>query len=128
MAKKEVIEQFDPSKAFPIITYGLPYDEACAKHLKDSLKCSKPFIIFSGSMSRETDAIQRLTKSIGKEHIAGTHNGMKPHTYYSEVLEIMEEIKSTGADCIITVGGGSLIDGAKGMAFVGPILHRLCNN
>ena len=43
---------------------------------------------------------------------------MKPHTPYSEVLEIVEDVKKTGADCILTLGGGSLIDGAKAVAFV----------
>ena len=42
---------------------------------------------------------------------------MQPHTLYSEVLFVASEVKASGADCIITLGGGSLIDGAKGIAF-----------
>ena len=42
---------------------------------------------------------------------------MQPHTLYSEVLAVASAVKASGADCIITLGGGSLIDGAKGIVF-----------
>jgi alcohol dehydrogenase class IV len=42
---------------------------------------------------------------------------MQPHTLYSEVLAVASEVKNSGADSIITLGGGSLIDGAKGIVF-----------
>jgi alcohol dehydrogenase class IV len=118
MAKSEVIERLDPKKAFPIVTYNIAFPEACAKHLKETVHCSKPFIIVSGSLSRNTDAVQRLTAALGEQNVAGVRAGMQPHTLYSEVLEISQEIKKSGADAVITLGGGSLIDGAKGMVFV----------
>jgi len=118
MAKTEVIERLDPGKPFPIITYNLPFPEACSKHLKETLNCSKPFIIISGSLSRNTDAVERLKIALGEGNVVGVRAGMQPHTLYSEVLEISKEIKKSGADSVITVGGGSLIDGAKAMVFV----------
>ena len=42
---------------------------------------------------------------------------MQPHTLYSEVLAVASEVKDSGADSIITLGGGSLIDGAKAIVF-----------
>ena len=42
---------------------------------------------------------------------------MQPHTLYSEVLAVASAVKASGADCVITLGGGSLIDGAKGIVF-----------
>ncbi|KAH8897527.1 putative Fe-containing alcohol dehydrogenase [Thozetella sp. PMI_491] len=116
MAAPEVIERYNPAKPFPVITYNIPYYEALAKHLTDSVGGARPFIIISGSLSRDTDAVQRLTDSIGQDRIVGFHYGMKPHTFYSEVLEIMREIRQAGADSIITVGGGSLVDGVKAIA------------
>lgn len=118
MAAKEVTERLDPSKPFPIIAFGLSYYDACARHLTNSLNCSRPFIIISGSLAENTDAIQQLSNSLGKDQIAGIRRGMRPHTFYSEVLETAEAVKSSGADSIITVGGGSLIDGAKAIVFV----------
>jgi alcohol dehydrogenase class IV len=118
MAKTEVIERLNPAKPLPIITYNLPFPEACAKHLKETLNCGKPFIIVSSSLSRNTDATKRLEAALGEGNVAGVRVGMQPHTLYSEVLEISKTIKQSGADSVITVGGGSLIDGAKAMVFV----------
>ena len=43
---------------------------------------------------------------------------MKPHTWYSEVLKFSKEIKRSRADSVITIGGGSIVDGAKAAVFV----------
>lgn len=119
---QETVERFDPAKELPIITHGLPYPEACAKHLGDTLHCSRPFLVISNSLSKSTDAIGLLKAALGRDDVAlaGVHIGMKPHTYYSEVLQIAREVKDSGADSIITVGGGSLIDGAKAISLVSP--------
>lgn len=118
MPKDEVIERLDPGKPLPIISYNLPFPEACAKHLKETLNCSRPFIIVSGSLIRNTDALERLQSTLGEGSFVGVRVGMQPHTLYSEVLEISKGIRKCGADSVITLGGGSLIDGAKAMVFV----------
>lgn len=116
----ESIERFDPDKEFPVITYGLPYPEACTKHLTTTLSSLKPFLVISESLSKTTDVVQRLTSALnnGNVKVVGTHIGMRPHTYYSEVLQVLHEVKDSGADAVVTVGGGSLIDGAKAISFV----------
>ena len=43
---------------------------------------------------------------------------MKPHTCMSEVLEVIENVRRVDANLIVTLGGGSLIDGAKAIGFV----------
>jgi alcohol dehydrogenase class IV len=118
MATAEVIERLDPAKPLPIVTYNVPFPEACAKHMQETLNCSNAFIIVSGSLSRNTDALERLKSTLGEGNVVGVRKGMQPHTLYSEVLEISKEIKKSGAECVITLGGGSLIDGAKAMVFV----------
>ncbi|KUI58246.1 Alcohol dehydrogenase 4 [Cytospora mali] len=117
---QETVERFNPAKELPIITHGLPYPQACAKHLKDTLHRSRPFLVISNSLGRNTDAIERLRSALDNDHVAlaGVHVGMKPHTYYSEVLQVAREVRDSGADCIVTIGGGSLIDGAKAMSLV----------
>jgi alcohol dehydrogenase class IV len=111
-------ERIDPAKALPIVSWGIPFPEACAKHMSDTLHTSKAYVIVSGSLSRNTDALQRLESALGPERVAGVWKGMTPHTLYSELLTIAKDVKKSGADCIVTLGGGSLIDGAKGMVFV----------
>ena len=117
---QETTERFNPAKEFPIFTHGLPYPEACAKQLGGALHCSRPFLMVSNSLSRNTDAVGRLESALtgGDVHIAGVRVGMKPHTYYSEVLQVAQEVRDAGADSIVTVGGGSLIDGAKAISLV----------
>lgn len=122
----EVIERLDPGKPLPIVTHNIRFPEACVKHLKTTLNCFRPFIIVSGSLSRNTDAVIGLTAAIGEENIAGVRIGMQPHTLYSEVLEVSHEIRKSAADSVITLGGGSLIDGAKAMVFVSAFLPAFC--
>lgn len=43
---------------------------------------------------------------------------MQSHTLWSEVLEIAEEARNAKADLILTLGAGSLTDGAKIVALV----------
>jgi alcohol dehydrogenase class IV len=118
MAHTEHIEQFFPGVEYPIISYGLPFPQACAKHAKETLGCSKVYVICSGSLSRNTDVLARLEAALGKDHLVGVRKGMKPHTMFSELLEVAADVEKSGADCIITVGGGSLVDAAKYIPFV----------
>lgn len=117
---QEIVERFNPSQDFPIITYGLPYPEILAQQLSTTLRCSRPFIIVSNSLAKKTDALERLNTSLnsGDVKIAGIREGMRPHTYYSEVLEVASEVKVSGADCVVTIGGGSLTDAAKAIVLV----------
>jgi alcohol dehydrogenase class IV len=45
---------------------------------------------------------------------------MRPHTLWSEVLEIAIEARECEADLFLTVGGGTLTDGAKATVLVFP--------
>ncbi|ORY01283.1 putative Fe-containing alcohol dehydrogenase [Clohesyomyces aquaticus] len=97
----------------PWVSYGRPYDESCAKHVKDTFHASKVYIIASGSLSRNTDKVDKLVAAIGKDHVVGVKRGMTPHTPWSEILSITEECRKTDADCVVTLGAGSMTDGAK---------------
>ncbi|PIG90164.1 Fe-containing alcohol dehydrogenase [Aspergillus arachidicola] len=100
----------------PLLSYGVPFETAAAKHINDLFHASRVYIICSGSLSRNTDVLHRLNTSIGKDKIVGTRIGMRSHTYWSEILEIVHEARDSGADLILTIGAGSLTDGAKVVA------------
>lgn len=70
-------------------------------------------------MSNSTNVVEKISRALSRTHLVGIHAGMQSHTWYTEVLEISEEIKRSGADLVITIGGGSIIDGAKAAVFVG---------
>ncbi|KAE8141996.1 alcohol dehydrogenase [Aspergillus pseudotamarii] len=100
----------------PLLSYGVPFETAAAKHINDLFHASRVYIICSGSLSRNTDVLDRLSTTIGKDKIVGTRIGMRSHTYWSEILEIVHEARNSGADLILTIGAGSLTDGAKVVA------------
>ena len=115
--EQETCRSVWPQWELPLVSYGLDYPVACAKHVKD-LKASRVYIIVSGSLAGSGDYLQRLEGALGEETIAGVRVGMKPHTLYSEVIEIARDLAKLNVDCLIVLGGGSLIDGGKGAILV----------
>jgi alcohol dehydrogenase class IV len=99
----------------PYVSYGLPYTEACAKHVTKTFKSSRVYIIASGTLSRETDRVERLIEALTQQgvEVVGVKKGMRPHTPWTQIIEIASEARAGNADCIVTLGAGSLTDGAK---------------
>ena len=108
-------DHFEPAfsdREVPNITWGLHFDDACAKHILKTLKCSRIYIIASKSLSKNTDALKRLQSALG-DKVVGVRIGMTPHTHWNEVLEIIQDAAPSKPDCIVTLGAGSLTDAAK---------------
>ena len=110
-------EAFLQDQGSSYISHGLPYPEACAKHVAETFHASRIYVLASGSLSRKTDAVDRLNaalnKIVGNGAVVGVMRGIRPHTYYSDVLCITKEAKEFRADCLVTIGAGSLTDAAK---------------
>ena len=104
---------------YPYISHGLPFPQACAKHVDKTFRASRVYIIASGTLARTTDYVRELQQALG-ERVVGTRAGMTPHTLWSEILEIADECRDLDADLIVTLGAGSLTDGAKIIALVRP--------
>ena len=113
----ETIRSAFPDQEFPQLSYGLPYPETCRKHIDEEFKASRVYVLTSRTLANKTDALQKLKDALG-EKIACIRVGMTPHTMISEVLEVVHECKRLDADCIVTLGGGSLSDAAKLVAMV----------
>jgi alcohol dehydrogenase class IV len=115
----EVYRQAFPPQPYPLVSYNLPFHEACGKHLAtEDFRSNRVYVIASGSLCRQTSALQQLEEAIGRDKLAGVHKGMKSHTYWSEVLEIIKEVQESKAELLITLGAGSLTDAAKIVALV----------
>ncbi|KAF2476672.1 Dehydroquinate synthase-like protein [Lindgomyces ingoldianus] len=97
----------------PWVSYGRPYYESCAKHIKETFHASRVYIIASGSLSRNTDKVLKLVEAIGEDNVVGLRKGMTPHTPWSEILSISAECRKAKTDCVVTLGAGSTTDGAK---------------
>ena len=66
----------------------------------------------SGTLNRKTDEIEKIRKSLGTR-CAATFDAMPPHTPREAVIAAAEQARAANADLIVTVGGGSITDGAK---------------
>jgi maleylacetate reductase len=93
------------------VVFGRPAAEAVAAQM-DRLGAARAFLMVSGTLNRDTDEIEKIRSRLGSRCVA-TFDAMPPHTPREAVIAAAEEARSAGADLIVTVGGGSITDGAK---------------
>ncbi|ETN46600.1 uncharacterized protein HMPREF1541_00786 [Cyphellophora europaea CBS 101466] len=107
-------------RSVPLIAYGSSFDRLCAKHIPQTLSCSRVYIICSTSLARNTDALTRLTGALTAANleVVGTRTGFSPHTRWDQVIECAKDARSKSPDCIITLGAGSLTDAAKSICWM----------
>jgi maleylacetate reductase len=70
------------------------------------------FLMVSGTLNRTTDEIQKVKSALGAR-CAGVFDEMPPHTPRRAVIVAAEQARAAGADLLVTIGGGSITDGAK---------------
>ena len=115
-AQGETYQLAFPPNPKPYISTGLPFQKACAHHISVTFNASRIYVIVSSSISK-TSNFTSLRTALGNK-IIGIRYGIMPHTPWNNVLEIVKDIDEKGADLIITLGAGSLTDGAKIISFV----------
>src|SRR5437763_16328950 len=93
------------------VIYGTPADVALAD-LVQRTGAKRVFLMVSGTLNRETDEIEKVRRALGN-HCVGTFDKMPPHTPRSAVIAAAEQARDARADLIVTLGGGSITDGAK---------------
>jgi maleylacetate reductase len=93
------------------VVFGHPAAEAVAAQM-DRLRAARAFLMVSGTLNRQTGEIQKIRKALGSRCVA-TFDAMPPHTPREAVIAAAEQARAAGADLIVTVGGGSITDGAK---------------
>jgi maleylacetate reductase len=93
------------------VVFGRPAAEAIAGQM-DRLHAARAFLMVSGTLNRNTDEIEKIRKRLGSRCVA-TFDAMPPHTPREAVIAAAEQARAASADLIVTVGGGSITDGAK---------------
>jgi maleylacetate reductase len=78
----------------------------------DRLGGARAFLMVSGTLNRQTDEIAKIRTALGAR-CAGIFDAMPQHTPREAVIAAAEQARAAGADLIVTVGGGSITDGAK---------------
>jgi maleylacetate reductase len=93
------------------VVFGRPAADAIAAQM-DRLGASRAFLMVSGTLNRSTDEIDKIRNRLGPRCVA-TFDAMPPHTPREAVIAAAEQARGAQADLIVTVGGGSITDGAK---------------
>jgi len=93
------------------VVFGRPAAEAVVQQT-DRLHASRAFLMVSGTLNQQTDEIDKIRKALGPRYV-GIFDAMPPHTPREAVVAAANQARAADADLIITVGGGSITDGAK---------------
>jgi maleylacetate reductase len=93
------------------VVFGIPAAEAIVRQV-DRLGAARAFLMVSGTLNRQTDEIEKIRNALGAR-CAGTFDAMPAHTPRHAVIAATEQARAADADLIVTVGGGSITDGAK---------------
>ncbi|KAI3336359.1 putative Fe-containing alcohol dehydrogenase [Xylariaceae sp. AK1471] len=112
----EIFGRAFPNSPTPLLSYGLPFISSLLKHVDDTFHASKLYVVCSKSLAKNTSYLDDLKQQLG-DKLVGTRVGMRSHSLWSEILEIVADVKRCEADCIVTLGAGSLIDAAKVVSY-----------
>jgi len=93
------------------IVFGRPYADAVAQEV-DRLDARAVFILASGTLTRETDLVERLRQMLGNR-FAGLCAKIGAHTPRTDVVAAANMAREAAAGLIVTLGGGSVTDAAK---------------
>jgi len=95
------------------IIFGKPVDNAI-DDIVSRVGAERILLMASGTLRRETDEVEKICKVLGNR-CAGIFDKMPPHTPREAVIAATEQARKANADLIVTLGGGSVTDGAKGV-------------
>ncbi|AHH17520.1 alcohol dehydrogenase, class IV [Nocardia nova SH22a] len=110
------------SRTSPPRIFDLPrtdrvvYGAGARTHLRDEarrLGITRPLVVASGTLTTETPFVHELAESVGA---VATTSGIPAHVPRAAVLNVAERFRELDADGLISVGGGSPVDCAKGVA------------
>jgi maleylacetate reductase len=93
------------------VVFGRPASEVLVEQM-DRLGANRAFLMVSGTLNRQTDVIENIRRALGSR-CAATFDAMPAHTPRSAVIAAAAQARAANADLIVTIGGGSITDGAK---------------
>lgn len=93
------------------VVYGKPAAQAIAE-IAQRAEATRVFLMASSTLNTKTDEIAKVRHALGNR-AAGTFAAMPPHTPRSAVIAAADAARAAKADMIVTIGGGSITDGAK---------------
>jgi maleylacetate reductase len=106
------VYRFPPMES---VIYGRPFAEALSEQV-DQSDAHSVFLLASGTLNRETDMVEQVRRALGNR-LAGVFARIGAHTPRTDVVEAANAARAAGADLLVTLGGGSVTDAAKMVAF-----------
>ncbi len=106
------VYRFPPMES---VIYGRPFAEAL-KELVEEGGALSVFLLASGTLDRETDMVAQVRTALGNR-LAGVCAKIGAHTPRVDVVAAANAARAAGADLLVTLGGGSVTDAAKMVAF-----------
>jgi maleylacetate reductase len=97
------------------VVYGRPFAEALKEQVEQS-GANSVFLLASGTLNRDTDMVGQVRQALGNR-LAGIFARIGAHTPRVDVVAAANAARDTGTDLLVTVGGGSVTDAAKMVAF-----------
>ena len=112
---------YDASLSFIYMnTTRVVFGPGCSRDVKEEVRalgCSRALVVTDSVLAKSTDVPSRIEKSLG-DACAGVYSDVVPDSGVHLVDAGAAFARERGADCIVSVGGGSAIDTAKGIAIV----------
>ena len=96
------------------VVFGRPAAEAVAD-LAEEFGAESVLVIASGTLNRETDVVGGVVEALGAK-CAGVFDRMPAHTPRGAVIEATRMAREKAVGLLVTVGGGSVTDGAKAVS------------
>jgi maleylacetate reductase len=93
------------------VVFGKAAAEAIVAQM-DRLAANRAMLMVSGTLARTTDEIAKVREALGSRCVA-VFDAMPPHTPRQAVINAADLAREAQADLIVTIGGGSITDGAK---------------
>src|SRR6267154_3602095 len=93
------------------VIYGKPAAEALREEA-ERLGAKRVYLIASRTLNTKTDEIEKIRRALGDRY-AATFDGIPQHTTRDVVVQTAKHAKEAGADLVVAIGGGSVVDAAK---------------
>ncbi len=90
---------------------GVPLVQAVREEV-DRRNVKRVLMVISGTLNRETGIAGEVSHRLG-DRFAGCYDGTVTHVPRQSVIALANAVRESGADLVLTVGGGTCLDSVK---------------
>lgn len=93
------------------VRFGVPAAEGIAAEA-DARGAKRLFVVTGRTLNRKTDAVRRALERV-QDRVVGVFDECVEHTPRETVIALARRLRASGADLIVSIGGGTVIDTVK---------------